>query len=167
MQLLISEEQNQVEVKAKISALIKEALEKVLEGEEFSREFIDAAEISMVFIDDQKMAVFNERYRGIAGTTDVLSFPMLDDDDNLDELQGEFLLGDIVISVPRALEQAREYGHSLGREMLFLAVHGMLHLLGYDHEIEADAMRMRSKEKKVLDMVDLAVEHDEDGKTNI
>lgn len=167
MQLLISEEQNQVEVKAKISALIKEALEKVLEGEEFSREFIDAAEISMVFIDDQKMAVFNERYRGIAGTTDVLSFPMLDDDDNLDELQGEFLLGDIVISVPRALEQARGYGHSLGREMLFLAVHGMLHLLGYDHEIEADAMRMRSKEKKVLDMVDLAVEHDEDGKTNI
>lgn len=167
MQLLISEEQNQVEVKAEISALIKEALEKVLEGEEFSREFIDAAEISMVFIDDQKMAVFNERYRGITGTTDVLSFPMLDDDDNLDELQGEFLLGDIVISVPRALEQAREYGHSLGREMLFLAVHGMLHLLGYDHEIEADAMRMRSKEKKVLDMVDLAVEHDEDGKTNI
>ena len=167
MQLLISEEQNQVEVKAKISALIKEALEKVLEGEEFSREFIDAAEISMVFIDDQKMAVFNERYRGIAGTTDVLSFPMLDDDDNLDELQGEFLLGDIVISVPRALEQAREYGHSLGREMLFLAVHGMLHLLGYDHEIEADAMRMRSKEKKVLDMVDLAVEHDEDGRTDI
>ena len=167
MQLLISKEQNQVEVKAKISALIKEALEKVLEGEEFSREFIDAAEISMVFIDDQKMAVFNERYRGIAGTTDVLSFPMLDDDDNLDELQGEFLLGDIVISVPRALEQARGYGHSLGREMLFLAVHGMLHLLGYDHEIEADAMRMRSKEKKVLDMVDLAVEHDEDGRTDI
>ncbi|MDD2361315.1 MAG: rRNA maturation RNase YbeY, partial [Syntrophaceticus schinkii] len=110
------------------------------------------------------------RYRGVAGTTDVLSFPMMDGDDDLvdlDGLQDEFLLGDIVISVPRALEQAREYGHSLAREMLFLAVHGMLHLLGYDHQMKADAARMRLKEKKVLEMVDLAVELDEDGRTEI
>jgi probable rRNA maturation factor len=170
VQLLISEEQSQVDVGSEIKDLIREALGKLLKEEEFSQEFIDAAEVSMILTDDQKMAVLNERYRGVAGTTDVLSFPMMDGDDDLvdlDGLQDEFLLGDIVISVPRALEQAREYGHSLAREMLFLAVHGMLHLLGYDHQLKADAARMRSKEKKVLKMVDLAVELDEDGRTEI
>ncbi|HHV35277.1 MAG TPA: rRNA maturation RNase YbeY [Syntrophomonadaceae bacterium] len=163
MQLLISEEQSQVDVGSEIRALIREALENLLREEEFSQEFIDAAEVSMIFIDDQKMAVLNERYRGFAGTTDVLSFPMMGDNDGIDDLevfQDELLLGDIVISVPRALEQAQEYGHSFAQEMLFLAVHGMLHLLGYDHQIEADAARMRSKEKKILKMVDLSMELD-------
>ncbi|MGB4504205.1 MAG: rRNA maturation RNase YbeY [Syntrophaceticus sp.] len=166
MQLLISDEQRQVEVKAEITALIKEALEKVLEEEGFSRDFIDVAEVSMVFVDDEKMAVLNERYRGVVGTTDVLSFPMMDDED-VDGFQDEFLLGDIVISVPRALEQAQEYGHPFVKEMLFLAVHGMLHLLGYDHELEDDAKRMISKEKKVLNMIGPVVEHDGDGRTKI
>jgi probable rRNA maturation factor len=104
VQLLISEEQSQVDVGSEIKDLIREALGKLLKEEEFSQEFIDAAEVSMILTDDQKMAVLNERYRGVAGTTDVLSFPMMDGDDDLvdlDGLQDEFLLGDIVISVPR------------------------------------------------------------------
>jgi len=165
VRLLISEEQDQVEVKAEITALIKEKLESILYEEDFSREFVDAAEVSMVFTDDQKIAVLNERYRGVAGATDVLSFPMLDDEE-IEGGQDQFLLGDIVISVPRALEQSEEYGHSLLRELLFLAVHGMLHLLGYDHQTEAGAQRMRSKEKKALALIGASAEQ-EDGQTEI
>lgn len=163
MQLLISEEQSRVRVGPEVCALIKEALEKLLREEDFSQEFIAAAEVSMIMIDDQKMAVLNERYRCVSRTTDVLSFPMLDDGDQLAGLEclhDELLLGDIVISVPRAVEQAREYGHSLAQEMLFLAVHGMLHLLGYDHQTEDEAAKMRSKEKKILQMADPAMEFD-------
>lgn len=167
MRLLISKEQKQVEVKAEIITLIKEALDMVLEEEEFSPDFIDAAEVSMVLIDDQQMATLNKRYRGIADTTDVLSFPMLDSEDEFEDYQDEFLLGDIVISVPRALEQAHEYGHSLTIEIVFLSVHGMLHLLGYDHQTEAERMKMRAKEKKVLGIIGLVEEHDEDGRTKI
>lgn len=167
MQLLISKEQGQVEVKAEILALIREAMESVLEEEDFSPDFIDMAEVSMVLCDDQQMADLNSRYRGIADTTDVLSFPMLDSEDELVDLADEVLLGDIVISVPRAVEQADEYGHSLAREMIFLSVHGLLHLLGYDHQTEDQRKHMRAKEKKVLGIIGLIEEHDEDGSTKV
>jgi probable rRNA maturation factor len=161
VQLLISEKQSQVEVGDEINGLLKKALEAVLDGEAFSREFRDAVEVSMVLTDDAEMAELNERYRGVQGTTDVLSFPMMDDD--LQEGPGEeFLLGDIVISLPRAKAQAQEYGHSLVREMVFLAVHGMLHLLGYDHLTEEEAVIMRAKEKKALRQIDIG-RSDENG----
>jgi len=152
VQLLINEKQDQVQVDSEIKALIKKALETVLEGEAFSQEFIDAVEVSMVWTDDSEMAELNRCYRGVEGTTDVLSFPMMDDEPSEDPT-GEFLLGDIVISVPRAKAQAEEYGHSLAREMVFLAVHGMLHLLGYDHMTEEEAAIMRAKEKKVMKQI--------------
>lgn len=165
MQLLISEDQNQIEVSTGIKSLLKKALEKVLSEEAFSKEFIAAAEVSMVFVDDHKMAELNEHYRGVSGTTDVLSFPMLDDEEDQPEGPGEFLLGDIVISVSKAFEQSKEYGHSLDREMAFLAVHGMLHLMGYDHEkSEAAELKMREKERRVLDDLGLKMGSDEDGK---
>ena len=167
MQLLISKEQSQVEVKAEIMTLIREAMEKILEEEEFSHDFIDTAEVSMVLCDDQQMADLNSRYRGIPDTTDVLSFPMLDSEDEFVDFTDEVLLGDIVISVPRALEQADEYGHSLVREMVFLSIHGLLHLLGYDHQTEDERKNMRAKEKKVLGIIGLIEEHDEDGRTKI
>ncbi|HBG22803.1 MAG: rRNA maturation RNase YbeY [Syntrophaceticus sp.] len=167
MQLLISKEQCQVEVKAEIMTLIREAMEKILEEEEFSHDFIDTAEVSMVLCDDQQMADLNSRYRGIPDTTDVLSFPMLDSEDEFVDFTDEVLLGDIVISVPRALEQADEYGHSLVREMVFLSIHGLLHLLGYDHQTEDERKNMRAKEKKVLGIIGLIEEHDEDGRTKI
>ncbi|HHW28723.1 MAG TPA: rRNA maturation RNase YbeY [Syntrophomonadaceae bacterium] len=152
MQLLINEKQNQIQVDNEIKELLKRALETVLEGEAFSQDFIDAVEVSMVLTDDAEMAELNSYYRGVEGTTDVLSFPMMDDQPSEDPT-GEFLLGDIVISVPRAKAQAEEYGHSLAREMVFLAVHGMLHLLGYDHMTEEEAAIMRAKEKKVMKQI--------------
>ncbi len=167
MQLLIKEEQNQVDLDLKLKELLEEILERLLHEEGFSQEFIDVAEVSMILTDDQRIAVLNESYRGIAEPTDVLSFPMLADDEDLDDLPGEFLLGDIVISVPRALEQAQKYGHSFLREMAFLGVHGMLHLLGYDHQLEADSLQMRAKEKNILELAGLAKGYDEDGKTQV
>lgn len=151
MQLLISNEQQEVEVSEGIEGFLKRALEEVLREEGFSREFIEAAEVSMVLVDDIRMAELNQHYRQIAGTTDVLSFPMLEGDEQ-PEVVDEFLLGDIVISMPRALEQARECGHSLDEEMAFLAVHSMLHLLGYDHESSDDEeLLMYSKQKIVME----------------
>lgn len=154
MQLLISNEQNEVEIDGEVIALIQKALEKVLEEEKIGAD----PEVSMVLVDDERMAALNQQYRGISGTTDVLSFSMLDE--NAGEMEcpdpcGEILLGDIVISVPRALEQSRIYGHSFSREMVFLAVHGMLHLLGYDHEAPEDEAVMREREKKVLSSLGL------------
>lgn len=94
------------------------------------------------------MRTLNRQYRGKNGTTDVLSFSML---------EGRFvdvwpeLLGDIVISIPMAEKQARAAGHSLAHEIELLLVHGLLHLLGYDHELgQAEARRMRRKERMLL-----------------
>lgn len=153
MQLLISNEQKEIRMGDKIKGLLKRALEEVLREEGFSPEFIEAAEVSMVLVDDARMAELNEKYRGITGTTDVLSFPMLEGDEGPEagDPCDEFLLGDIVISVPRAREQARACGHSLEEEMAFLAVHSMLHLLGYDHErSDQEEVLMREKEKIVM-----------------
>lgn len=127
-------------------------------------------EVSLLLIDDARMAVMNQQYRGIAGTTDVLSFSMLDDPDDLQGAEWrhgecpeclpeppapEILLGDIVISVPKASSQAAEYGNSFRAEMVFLAVHGMLHLLGYDDDAENDAARMMDLTRQVMDRIGL------------
>jgi len=94
------------------------------------------------------MRTLNEQYRGKRGTTDVLSFPMLEGP--FPDLQPE-LLGDIVISIPVAEKQARDAGHSLAREIETLLVHGLLHLVGYDHEQgRTEARRMRRKERMLL-----------------
>lgn len=107
-----------------------------------------AAELSVLFIGDDAMRTLNRRYRGIDRTTDVLSFSLR---------EGAFggvapdMLGDIVISVPRAVRQAREAGHSLRSEIDRLLVHGLLHLLGYDHEGNpSEARRMRRREEILL-----------------
>jgi len=97
------------------------------------------------------MRSLNRRYRGIDKTTDVLSFPLLDPDI---PRTGTELLGDIVISLPRATIQAAQSGHSLREELDRLVIHGLLHLLGYDHErSEADARRMAACEKRLLEKI--------------
>jgi probable rRNA maturation factor len=100
-------------------------------------------------------------YRGIDKATDVLSFPMLDfteeeeADDGDEYIDEELALGDIVISMEKALEQSKEYGHSFNRELAFLLVHGMLHLLGYDHEVEASEGEIFEKQEKILEEMNL------------
>lgn len=120
-------------------------------------------QVSMIFVDNEKIREINRIHRGIDRPTDVLSFPMLDDDEaydeeNFEELDmdtGEVILGDIVISVERAFEQSIEYGHSLEREIAFLTVHGILHLLGYDHETDDERKLMREREESILEQLRL------------
>jgi probable rRNA maturation factor len=119
--------------------------------------FADPAEVSVTFVDDDEIHRLNKEYRNIDRSTDVLSFPLGENgvyDTNLDT--GAKMLGDIVISIPHALDQADRYGHSLQREIGFLTVHSMLHLLGYDHVNGGmESVRMREKEEAVLTQMGL------------
>lgn len=106
----------------------------------------------MTFVDNNRIHELNKEYRDKDSATDVLSFPLGENGEyDIDEDNGCKLLGDIVISMERAMEQAELYGHSLQREVAYLTVHSMLHLLGYDHEAGGlEAVRMREKEEAVL-----------------
>ncbi|MGI6609355.1 MAG: rRNA maturation RNase YbeY [Limnochordia bacterium] len=112
------------------------------------------AEVSVVLGDDEMLHELNRSWRNVDAPTDVLSFALeeQDADEPMHELgEGEpRLLGDIVISLPRARSQAAEYGHTLSRELAFLAVHGVLHLLGFDHDEEAERQEMRAHEEMIL-----------------
>ncbi len=119
-------------------------------------------EISLTITTDEGIRHLNRRYRDIDSATDVLSFPMLDFEGPEQPKQlfpsppgGPLALGDIVVSYPRAVEQAREYGHSLEREIAFLLVHAVMHLLGYDHEDTVDQQAMRHEEEVVLERLNL------------
>ncbi|MCD8511980.1 MAG: rRNA maturation RNase YbeY [Bacillus sp. (in: Bacteria)] len=109
------------------------------------------AEVSITFVGDEHIQQLNRDYRGKDQPTDVLSFA-LDEGDEATVIKGDFpqLLGDIIISVPRAVEQAKEYGHDINRELCFLAVHGFLHLIGYDHNTEEEEKAMFSKQEEIL-----------------
>lgn len=115
------------------------------------------AEISLVFVDDQEIRNLNKTYRDLDVPTDVLSFPMYErgDDQLVNSDEEVLLLGDIVISLETALRQAQEYGHSLEREVAYLMVHGLLHLLGYDHLVEEEKKIMRQREEELLTSVGL------------
>jgi probable rRNA maturation factor len=117
-------------------------------------------EISLSLVNDARICELNRDYRGIDQPTDVLSFALEENDFQSPRILGyeDNLLGDIVISVDRARSQAAEYGHSLERELLYLAVHGTLHLLGYDHETVEEKDLMRRKEEEVLRILGLSRE---------
>lgn len=112
-------------------------------------------EVSLVLVDDEAIHKMNRTYRGIDRPTDVLSFPMESEPILPGEPQAEQLLGDIVISLERAALQAEEYGHSLEREAAYLTVHGLLHLVGHDHETDAQKAQMRALEEEVLGLLEL------------
>jgi len=108
-------------------------------------------EVSLVLADDEYIRVLNRQYRDKDCSTDVLSFALNEGEEPL-MVDGpeEVLLGDIIISLETATRQAEEYGHSLERELAYLTVHGILHLLGYDHMSEEDKKEMRQEEEYVL-----------------
>lgn len=125
---------------------MRKAVDKV--GELYG---LGSAEVSVTLTDDAYIRELNGQYRGKDISTDVLSFAL--NEGGEPEIKGGpavNLLGDIIISVETARAQAREYGHSAEREMAFLTVHGMMHLLGYDHIEESDQMEMRREEEYVL-----------------
>ncbi len=104
---------------------------------------------SVSFVDKDEIQRLNREYRGIDRVTDVLSFPQFDVNNYLESFE-EVMLGDVVICEEKAREQAEEYGHSYERELIYLFVHSMFHLLGYDHENEDDKAVMREKEETVM-----------------
>ena len=148
VKVIISNRQNVVKIPTGIRLLVRRTCNAALRLEEFSED----AEISVTFVDNDEIRKLNKQHRNIDAATDVLSFPLGENgvyDHN--ETTGAALLGDIVISMPKAVEQAELYGHALQREVAFLTVHSMLHLLGYDHEAGGlEAVRMREKEEAVL-----------------
>ena len=110
----------------------------------------DRIELSVSFVNKEKIHELNKQYRGVDAPTDVLSFPQFDGFAYL-ESWDMASLGDVVICEDKAREQAEEYGHSYERELIYLFVHSMFHLLGYDHETEEDKAEMRAKEESVME----------------
>jgi probable rRNA maturation factor len=120
---------------------------------------IPTGEIVLTFVDDEMIRELNEHYRGIDKPTDVLSFSMSEQTDEepliIYEHKPEEQLGDIIISAPAARRQSEEYGHSLEREIGFLFIHGLLHLLGFDHQDEHSEQKMIQKQEQILQLAGL------------
>lgn len=148
MALIMSNQQERVQLPAQLKAKLDEIAKVCLEIEEVDGE----AEISLVFVDDAEIQKLNHSYRNLDEPTDVLSFPLWDEDE---EILGELLLGDIIISLETAQRQGEEYGHSLEREIAYLMVHGLLHLLGYDHLDKEEKEIMRCREEEILEKINL------------
>ncbi|WP_027407842.1 rRNA maturation RNase YbeY [Anoxybacteroides tepidamans] len=142
------------EVTADQTNLIAELLNYAAEVEHVPA----GAEVSVSFVDNERIRIINREYRGKDQPTDVISFALEEMGEGEIEIVGAEMppmLGDIIISVPKAKEQAEEYGHSLMRELGFLAVHGFLHLLGYDHETEEEEKEMFAKQEQILEQYGL------------
>ncbi|WP_313526711.1 rRNA maturation RNase YbeY [Anaerotignum sp.] len=136
-----------------LSQELSEAIEKMIHESLRYEGFEKPCEVSVSIVDNEEIRQINKQFRGIDRATDVLSFPLLtfEEDETLDlNEKDEVLLGDIIISLERAREQADEYGHSLKREVAFLTAHSMLHLLGYDHMEEDEEKEMFSKQREIL-----------------
>lgn len=142
----------------KMKMLVRNAIEATLDEEQYE----NPCEVSVTFTDNEGIHALNRQYRGVDRPTDVLSFPLFDyegtsEEPPVDEWIG--ILGDIVLSLEQAEKQAEEFGHSFEREVAFLCVHSMLHLLGYDHETgEEDEREMRAKQTKIMSALGLAVD---------
>ena len=155
--------------KMEVSDEFTNRLEKVIEFALKEEKVTISSEISLLFVDNEEIREINNETRNIDRVTDVLSFPMLDypekkvfkevyteNDFSEADFDGENLvLGDIVLSLERALEQSKEYEHSYEREASYLVVHSVLHLLGYDHMEDDDKIKMRKREEEILNALDI------------
>ena len=154
LKVLISNRQKEVKIPSGIRLLIRRCCHAVLVSEGFE----GSAEVSVSFISNHEIKQLNEQYRHKDAVTDVLSFPLGENGEwDKNEETGAYMIGDIVISAQKAFEQANMYGHTIQREIGFLTVHSMFHLLGYDHEDGGLAARqMREKEENVLQLLGLS-----------
>jgi len=140
---------NNLQEKIAIDHNLEELLTQVVVQALSEHDIAKNTEVSLVFVDDEYITTLNQQYRGIDGPTDVLSFAMLEGPDMPGD-EDEPMLGDIVISLETAQRQAGEYGHGFNREVAYLTVHGVLHLLGYDHQTPPDKEKMRNQEESIL-----------------
>lgn len=156
IEIFLSNEQEKLAPPADIEQLIEQCTRAALEEEEISED----AQVSVTLVDNEAIREINREHRDIDRATDVLSFPLCDEDSfDTDPETGAILLGDIVISLERAQEQADEYGHSYRREVAFLITHSLFHLLGYDHVNGEDEEKlMFAKQDKVLDKLGITRE---------
>lgn len=155
LKIYYANEQKIVKIPLSLRSLINRVVKATLENENFKKD----AEVSVSFVNNETMHKLNLEYRGKDKPTDVLSFPMTDGDEEEDDIDlstGAVMLGDIIISAEKAMEQANEYGHGIEREICFLAVHSTLHLLGYDHETsEDDEKYMNQTQESILQKIGL------------
>ena len=147
----------EIEEKEEHQKIIQKVLEKCFEEEKI----IDSKlMITITLTNAENIKEINKQYRNIDKTTDVLSFPMFEKDELENKIKNrlfehEDVLGDIIISIPKVEEQAKEYGHSFERELSYMIVHGFYHLMGYDHIKEEDKIEMRPKEEKILNQLNI------------
>ena len=130
--------------------LMQTAADCALHAEGVSRK----CAVSVRLCDDEAIHEINRDYRGVDRATDVLSFPQFESVEDMPEF-GELCLGDVVICLDKVEEQAKEFGHSFERELIYLFVHSLLHLLGYDHMEEGEKQEMRQREEAVMSAIDL------------
>lgn len=149
MEVIISNEHPDFESSQQFEEMLRQVLTKIAQVYALD----DEAEVGVTLTDDDGIHAVNREYRGKDRPTDVISFALNDGEECLADNPAALLLGDIIISLDTAKRQAQEYGHSLEREMAYLAVHGMLHLLGYDHETEEEKTEMRNEEEHVLGLL--------------
>ncbi len=153
MDLILDDRQDKLEVSEELIEKIKDIIIECLDYEGYD----DNYEVSLSFVDNKEIHELNRECRGVDRVTDVLSFPLLSDDFEDVELEEESL-GDIVVSLERALEQSIEYNHSFEREVCFLICHSMFHLLGYDHDTDENTKEMREKEEHILNKLNITRE---------
>lgn len=163
--IYIDNRQNKIEVSDEFTKKLENIIIETIKEEEVNV----SCEVSLVFVDNDEIREINNENRGIDRATDVLSFPILDypkdkvykevyKEEKFDEtfLDGDDLvIGDIVLSLEKALEQSKEYNHSFEREASYLVVHSVLHLLGYDHMEEEEKKRMRGREEEILNKLNI------------
>lgn len=153
IRVIITNKQKDIKIPTGLRMLIRRCCNAVLRMEKFE----GSVEVSVTFVNNEQIKEYNAQYRNKNIETDVLSFPMGENGVyDVNPETGAKILGDIVISIEKAQEQAKAYGHSLQREVGFLTAHSMLHLLGYDHENNnIERVRMREKEELVMEQLGL------------
>ena len=152
IKVIITNKQKAVKIPTGIRMLVRRCCNAVLKLENFE----GPAEISVTFTDNEGIRELNRQYRDKDIDTDVLSFPMGENGVyDVDMETGAKILGDVVISMEKAIDQAERFGHSFQREVGYLTAHSVLHLLGYDHIDNLEKVRMREKEELVMDQLGL------------
>lgn len=141
MEVLFDNRQDKVNIEKETENLLSKVIETTLQIEGITLDY----EVSVSFVTNEEIKDLNRQYRNINKETDVLSFPF---DDEFET--GINILGDIVLSVEKAIEQAKDLGHSVERELAYLTAHSTLHLVGYDHMTDEDKATMREKEKLIM-----------------
>lgn len=163
--ILTENRQNKIEIGEEFIDKLEAVIDYALKAEEMDKEY----ELSVIFVDNHQIREINREFRDIDRETDVLSFPMLEypehsiyreiylnkilDSSYYDE--DKLVIGDMALSLEKALEQSKDYGHSFERETAYLTVHSVLHLLGYDHMEEEDKIKMRKREEEILNSLNI------------